>query len=116
MNHITVTENSVRILREMKALLSGGWTKGAPARDAAGASVRADSPKAVSFCLIGAGERALRNLGRSECDFYYTSAFRALSPEKSSYSIAVWECQDGRTQAEVLALIDRAIEIAETEQ
>ena len=116
MNHITVTENSVRILREMKALLSGGWTKGAPARDAAGASVRADSPKAVSFCLIGAGERALRNLGRSECDFYYTSAFRALSPEKSSCSIAAWNDGPARTHAQVLALIDRAIEIVDAEQ
>lgn len=95
-------------LKRMRGLLASGWTQGALARDRNGHEVSETSDNAVSFCIAGAMYRSARGLIR------LWSIHHALR-EVNADEIASWNDARNRTQSEVLALIDRAIEIAEAE-
>lgn len=102
-------------LRRMRELLAKGWTQGAEARDASGNPTHAQSRKAVSFCPRGAaihvsatwghGPRKLKSLA---------AALNEMSPLHEP--LETWNDSEWRKQSHVLALIDRAIEIAEAGQ
>lgn len=47
-----------------------GWTKGAAARNSLGFSTGVGDPEAVSFCMIGAMERAAGGTYDMECEIY----------------------------------------------
>ena len=93
-------------LKRMRELLEKGWTKGVEARDASGNPIHPQSSLAVRFCLRGASIHAGRGPKRLK------SLIAALD-EKHESRAEVWNDKSYRTQADVLALIDRAIEIAE---
>ncbi len=97
----TLREN----LKAVRALIAKGWTQEAYARDARGFAVNFDSDEAECYCLRGATLAA--------ADSYSCCADLqiALSLPLSDGLIA-YNDFPGRTQADVLALIDRAIEAA----
>lgn len=102
-------------LKKMRELLEKGWTQGTDARDASGTPTHPQSRKAVSFCPRGAaihvsatwglGPRKLKSLA---------AALNEMSPLQDP--LEKWNDSKWRTQAQVLALVDRAIEIAEAAQ
>ena len=96
-------------LNEIRELLAKGWTQVALARDQRGHDVSVMSENAVSFCVVGAMRRSSRGLAR------LWSIHHALR-ELTNGTISAWNDDPTRTHAQVLALIDRAIEIAEAEQ
>lgn len=99
-------------LKKMRDLLAKGWTQGALARNRSGRKVRVKSNKAASFCIMGAHYHVRRmTSGKTMLDALFIAAVELNIP-----SLTSWNDARNRTQSEVLALIDRAIEIAETEQ
>jgi hypothetical protein len=100
---------TVRILREARALVEKGWTQGARARMANGIAIDPGDPNAACWCPFGAIEKA-----------EVTSAFCVATGEPMKLLKSAvgdwppkWNDRHGRTQAEVLAAFDRAIALAE---
>lgn len=100
-----MSEKSVlEILVEARASIANPatWTRGCYARNRYGARVSPLSDEAVSFCSIGALDRALRSntaLG--------DPVMRALRAGSGVLDISAFN--DGRTHAEVIAVFDAAI-------
>lgn len=90
----------------------GAWTQHSPGRNANGEPVPWDDPDAVSWCLSGAIARAI-----PIPTGWYGPARRALARQVAYETgdtfengrLSGWNDWSGRTQAEVLALIDRAM-------
>lgn len=105
-----VFRDAIAVLREARKLLKRGWCQGAPARDAEGLSVGELKPTACRWCLLGAisfasrGEPAL-----------YRKAEKILRVATGWEMLALWNDVINRTQAEVLAAVDRAIALGERE-
>jgi len=97
----------VEALKEARALIANGWTQGCPARDANGTDVNSLDPSAVSFCIYGACYRA----SQSRSDDVYRLTGSVLQ-KLCTGAPSVWNDAPERTQSEVLALFDRAIERA----
>lgn len=93
---------AIETLRKMRELLSvpERWTQRRCARNENGFEVPPDSPGAVCFCLIGAAGKVTGNFGLP-LDVLDKLTF----PEPCS----VWQDAPGRTHAEVIDLLDRAI-------
>lgn len=93
-------------LREARKFIERGWTKNYQARDANGYDVDPNDPSAVCWCLYGA-----------------LNAVGAMTPEvlcplqkaTNERLLANWNDASERTQAEVLAAFDKAIELAEAQ-
>ena len=87
------------------------WTQGCNARNASGApAMGGDQP--VSFCLDGALQEVAR-LADAE------SAGRLLNEvleTRHGYAFVDWNDRGERTHAEVLALLDKAIELARSRE
>lgn len=96
----------------MRELLArdGGWTQNATARDASGKEVDEISVEAVSFDLLGAMTRAGVNARPGAID----QAMRRLHAAIGFNSLGDWNDERGRSQAEVVALLDAAIAAATT--
>jgi hypothetical protein len=92
---------SLRKVRELLAVPER-WTQGWLAKTDSGREVSALCPTACSFCLVGATERAV-----SAADVFDT--VEALIRASGADWLALWNDTPGRTHAEVLGLIDRAI-------
>lgn len=98
-------------LKKMRELLEKGWTQGAWARNANGVNCGPHHDEATAFCLIGA---SLRAGGPSDLEpILPESLSAAIGAEPRMGPFLVFNDHPIRTQADVLALIDRAIEIAE---
>lgn len=99
--------DAIDILKAMRALLArdGGWTQGACARDVAGKEVDELSARAVSFDALGALTRAGRDARPGEGG----AAMAQLRDRIGFKTLGDWNDAPGRTQAEVLALVDAAI-------
>lgn len=98
----------LQILTGMRDLIARGWVQGPWAVDKEGNSCRHDHPDAVAWCIAGASYRFF------EIDVVTWIRARQriddLLPEFHSVSPAVtFNEVPRRTQAEVLALLDRAI-------
>ena len=52
-----------KILLRAAELVAMGWTRGTAARDASGQKVRSTAPQAVAWCVVGALDRAVYELG-----------------------------------------------------
>jgi hypothetical protein len=105
---------SVReVLIAARGLIAKGWTQGFAARDVAGQSVEPwSSPSACSWCIVGALNVAC---GTDVSETYdglarRKAAFESLEPFVGCEDWLFWNDTPGRTQAEVLAAFDRAIE------
>lgn len=82
-------------------MIEKGWTQGALARDELGAEVWPRHPAASCWCLLGAIRRVA--LGDTEAE----EARQMVFDQLGSVAIATWNDTPGRTQAEVLAVLDR---------
>jgi len=107
------------LLVHARALLVGRWTTHAPARNAAGTPlVFPAAPDAATFSLLGAVRRAAL---REEVDMDSRTGLAAVKALRSALGntqrgvegahreIADWCDVDGRTEAQVLEVLDRAI-------
>lgn len=113
------TDNSsntkaVDLLREARALISDPdkWTQGTLARNAYGSEVASYSHDACKWCVAGAMLRVA-----DSNDVPYSTELSAhsalvLASRELFGSSAIEEVNDTRTHADVLALFDRAIELA----
>lgn len=90
------------VIRGARALIAKGWTQGASARDHRGQPTSPLGPFATSFCLIGA-------IKRVQCGEREAEEARAMIRERigDGELIANWNDAPGRTQAEVLEVLDR---------
>lgn len=95
-------------LREARALIERGWTQGWFARTAAGNDCWYSAKEASCWCVTGALFRVAISV-REESRLAGTF----LAAIDTTDGIAGWNDVPDRTQAEVLAAFDRAIELAE---
>lgn len=96
---------TLRNLRAARAKLERGWTQVAQARDARGEPVERGAPEAVAWCLLGAIHPKHECVGDT-CRVLTS----VLGVDRSRF--VSWNDAKGRTQAEVLDAIDRAIALA----
>ncbi len=105
----------LEVLRGARVLIAQGWTQRSFARDSTGSTVEPSDPAACVWCLLGALGFAGLPQGRAGygSGAFVTSAIAMRDPEKRlPGSLASWNDAEGRTQAEVLAVLDEAIAIA----
>jgi hypothetical protein len=105
-------------LREARALIEKGWTQDYFAKDAKGRPDYYDpSSPLVCYCSLGAISTAVRGYPDADanvCEVREYENFLAKAIGKSGpVGIAEWNDDPDRTQAEVLAAFDKAIELAE---
>ena len=105
-------------LKAVRALIAKGWTQDWYARDRDGESVAPHDSAATCYCLTGAvfaiqkGSSLDTNGRRDEREDLHAALRATLRDNNSSNSLTDFNDAKGRTRAEVLALIDRAIEAA----
>lgn len=105
---------TVSKLKSARDLISqkGAWIQGTFARDKNGFDCEGIDPTAVCFCAMGAIDRAV---GETNSFFNFAwPLYRALDNAGFHNGISEWNDAPERTQEEVVALFDKAIEIAET--
>lgn len=93
----------------------GAWTQGVFARDATGKQTSALSAEATCWCTWGAVAHVC---GRTR--YSWSPEFRALLkvlrlPIDDPGRVALWNDATGRTQAEVVAALRKAADLAEAE-
>lgn len=97
----------LRTLLRARELLEHGWCQGAYARDADGHICKEHDGAAMSFCLAGATYRAATE---SSAKFStYNGACLWLADAFNGDCISEYNDAHGRTKAEVLDVVDRAI-------
>lgn len=103
----------VDVLTKARGLVEKGWTTGHYARDSFGAEC--DYSFASCWCAEGALFASCTGLTFAEPgteDDALGRAFNRMFDVIGSKHIPTWNDAPGRTQAEVLAAFDRAIELA----
>lgn len=100
---------AVDVLRAARALIEKGWTQYDFARNSGGWGVDEWHHSAACFCSWGALNRAGIDLECNTASAIHWLRSATVGP------IAVWNDAPGRTQAEVLAAFDKAIELAQSE-
>lgn len=93
-----------------RALIEKGWTQDAYARDADGAACSVNDDRATCFCMNGAVMRVAGIYRENDALMVFTALGSAAGVTRYSHH---WNDAPGRTQAEVLALFDKAIEAAQ---
>lgn len=104
---------AIEILKAARDLLvrDGRWTQRACARDASGREVDELSERAVSFDLLGAITRAGRNSGQDA----HAIVIAHLRAGVGFKTLGDWNDTPGRSQADVVALLDAAITAAKAQ-
>lgn len=117
MQETTKSVDAIAILSGMRNLLADEkcWTKGAPARDAQGLPALSASNESVCWCLMGASNRARSDLGLGVlCDQLAIDALD-LALGGGPGVVPSFNDHPDTTHADILAVIDRAIELAKQE-
>lgn len=96
-------ERIVSDLTEARKLLEKGWTQRAYARNANGVAVDEGSPNACSFCVTGALNRAYA------CLETHLLVGRFVKVRTGGDWLHLWNDAPGRTQEEVLTMIDEIL-------
>ena len=109
---MTQQEQVIDALVRARGLVERGWCQGWFARDADGYEVAAVSPQACRFCALGAIRHATNVF--VEGDNCIRLVLRAGGNEALG-DLFTWNDAPERTQADVLALYDRAIALAREE-
>lgn len=125
-------ESVIELLQEAKSLIMpfGAWTQGVSARTASGDYADLSDPNATRFCLEGALHRAKLNLYAIEKiisrayeivnqEIRATAAIdRLLNPKNTNHASSIIGYNDtqGRTQREVLDVLDNAVFQAEMKE
>ena len=100
-----------RLLRAAGELVAQSWSRGADARDAAGAAVDPWDERAVSWSLLGAlvsvVERGAEERGEMPLD-QLAKALYALSELVDDDSLTRWNDAAARTQEAVVSVLEAA--------
>jgi hypothetical protein len=102
---------TAQILRDAAALVEKGWTQGCAAREIDGVFTGFSSGKASCWCVSGAIARAIYDLGGDVGS--RSSVYPYLWTAIGTKFQAGWNDSPDRTQAEVVAALLRAAELAE---
>lgn len=83
------------------------WNRGYYALDKDGSKVGWSSPKAESFCMVG----AICHAGRISLDFDFeydlASHIRAISRSQNWHSVTYWNDYKGRTKGQVIKMLEK---------
>lgn len=104
-------EHIIQILQEARSYIARGWCAYAYARDTNCSPINPTTPDACCWDIRGALYKANHQLGFTYQTALYVTARRALRTSVQSELLEEWNDTPGRTQAEVLAAFDRAIEM-----
>ncbi len=108
---MTQKSETVGILKAMRVKLANGWTQGVAARRADGEAVNSDDKKACAYCLMG----ALWSLnGIAKGLAVELALIQTLRGDGVAGSLPAYNDAVGRTQGEILALVDKTIERLES--
>jgi hypothetical protein len=94
---------------EVKKLIKAGWTQREEARNSKGYSVSVTDPKACRFCLVGAIRKTTNEMAYEDHQKMLTQLCAVIG----SMSIVDWNDVKGRTKTQVLAALDKVIEVAQ---
>lgn len=111
---------AVDLLQHTRAFLTPRerWAQGAAAFDEGGKIVRADSPSAICFCVLGALNHAFFVHGSDNHELYQSPLDyirRAIDPHSPFVDVVHWNDHTTRTHADVLKVLDKAIELAKAD-
>lgn len=101
---------TVELLKAARAKIEQGWCQGTMAKEQRGRMRGPKESYSCSWCVLGALAAAST---LEELNPYRTA--RTLMEAVVAPSLSAWNDAPGRTQAEVLAAFDKAIELAEGE-
>lgn len=121
---------TVNLLTQARAVIERGWCQGSFARDAQGQPIEATDPLAETFCIRGATRVIAPNDDdvRARAHRHLEDVIIALTDGDCRYnprgsgaylymvlydSIASYNDDTSRTQAEILAVFDAAIKLAD---
>lgn len=105
---------TVKFLTKARAVIERGWCQGSFARDAQGQPIESTDPLAETFCIRGA-TRAVAPIDDDErvrAHRHLEDVIIALT-DGGYDSLARYNDVPGRTQAEILAVFDAAIKLAD---
>lgn len=112
-----------RALRDSADLIERGWIQFSEARSKSGFPVRPINPSAVSWCPVGAVDRAVHDLhktGRiaddqehSLLELWISEALRLLEETLAAPDIIDWNDEPQRTQSEVSDALRSAADLFE---
>ena len=107
--------DTLTVLKEARALVAKGWTQGAYMRAADGENVWPNYKRAVCFCVMGAISLAAAPYESLDDEdepnpIRYMAAKALINANDIQCTISEWNDAPERTQAEVLAAFDKAIE------
>lgn len=98
---------TVEVLKAARAKIEQGWCQGDAAQNSDGELCGSQDLNASCWCCVGA-------IGAvTAYNEQATPALKAIRDAIGTPGIAKWNDAKGRTQAEVLAAFDKAIELAE---
>ena len=99
-----------KALRAARELLAAGWCQEAIARTDTGVAVYDENKAATAFCLWGACCRAVSDMGLNyQKDLRLMDAIAFALDETVGVCAVDWNDTPGRTQLEVLAVVDAII-------
>lgn len=101
-----IEKTDLEALRDARAKIERGWCQSLAAMDKCGCGVSPRLETACMWCIIGAIAAVAFDLKQ------YYRMFDLLG-SVVGVDVVIWNDAPGRTQAEVLAAFDRAIEIEE---
>ncbi len=104
----TDLQTTLDCLRAARDLVQKGWCQGALARNQLGEAVQEFSDEAIEVCTMGAILRAGRGNPHAIAAGWNVVG-RVVGPKMGE-----WNDREHRTQAQVIGLFDRAIELAQT--
>ncbi len=104
----TNEQTTVECLRTARDLVQKGWCQRALARNRLGVACHELSPEAVEVCTMGAVLRAGRGNPHA-----IAAGWNVVGRLVGS-QMGAWNDREHRTQAQVIGLFDRAIELAQT--
>ena len=99
---------TLEVLKAARAKIEKGWTQGAMARDKNGVALSCSDQDAACWCVMGATMAVTHDIPTTNAAIgFLRLAVGDFAPR--------WNDTPGRTQAEVLAAFDKAIELCEKE-
>jgi hypothetical protein len=104
----------LRLLRAARRLVADSWCRGADARDKAGSEVPPWDDRAASWSVLGAIVAALEEDAALSGEVpleELAAALYALAGLVETDSLVEWNDDPRQTQANVLAVLDRAAEM-----
>lgn len=101
-----LTDNKIiiAVAEQAAALIKGGWTRGAEARDAGRKAVFASSPDAKHFCAIGALLRAMADCGAFDRNYRAYEEIWHRYADKAGAAIITHNDDVARHKSHVIAV------------